>query len=407
MRELPYGQRRRLIALRALTVLTTTLLVAACGSSGGSGQAQHKRPPLKVKALIVQPQTVPVYDKFSGTVQGRQTAKVIGQVTGILQSKHYKEGAFVHKGDLLFTIDPKPYRATVNEDKAKLASAKAAYANATRVWHRARKLYKQGAVSQATRDQDLSTYQSDRAAVQQAKATLEAARINLNYTSVSAPISGVTSLRNVDLGSLVTADQTQLTTITQINPVYVLFALPENDAFARQKALREMGKSSSSASMRQVTIILDGGKDYSHKGKVDFTQSTINPQTGTVSMRATVKNPDNRLMPGLYVRVRVRIATLSKAIVVPNKAVFTGQSRSYVYVVNKGKAKKQFVTLGPDVANGQVISKGLSVGDQVVVSGLGTIKPGAPVNVVKSSKEKSGDKQASAKSVSPSARQAS
>ncbi|AWN14575.1 efflux RND transporter periplasmic adaptor subunit [Salinisphaera sp. LB1] len=397
MRNNDYDAPKGAWALRALIILVSTLAVTACGSSSGESQAQGQQPPpTPVQALTVKPHAVDVYGEYPGRVQGKQTAKVIGQVTGVLQAKHYREGAVVQKGDPLFTIDPKPYQATVNQRKAQLASAKAALANATRVWHRTRKLYKENAVSQATRDQDLSTYQSDKAAVQQAKANLQSARINLDYTHVEAPISGVTSLRDVDLGSLVTANQTQLTTITQINPVYVLFALPENDAFARQKALHARGKDSNSASMRQATIILGNGKDYSHKGEVDFTQSTIDPQTGTVSMRATVKNPDNRLMPGLYVRVRVRIATLSKGIVVPEKAVFTGQSRTYVYVVDNGKAKKRFVKLGPSVADGRVISKGLSGGDQVIVSGLGAIKPGAPVKVKTKSNDKSGKEQASA-----------
>ncbi|MDA3919140.1 MAG: efflux RND transporter periplasmic adaptor subunit [Salinisphaera sp.] len=389
-----FGVSGRASTWRALLVLTMTATLAACGSSG-SGQAQQKQPPMKIHAMTAQPHAVTVYDEFPGTVQGKQTAKVIGQVTGVLQAKHYNEGAFVHQGDPLFTIDPKPYQAAVNQNKAALASAKAAYANAGRVLRRTRKLYKEHAVSQATRDQDLATYQSDRAAVMQARANLQSAQINLNYTSVSAPISGVTSLRDVDLGSLVTANQTQLTTITQTNPVYVLFALPENDAFARQKALRAMGKKSSGATQREATIILDSGKDYSHKGQVDFTQSTINQETGTVNMRAIVKNPDNQLMPGLYVRVRVRIQTLSNAIVVPNKAVFTGQANSYVYVVKSGKANKQSVTLGPEVAGGHVISKGLSAGDQVVVSGLGKVKQGVAVKIVKETKSENGTPQAS------------
>lgn len=383
MRNNDYEASRGALALRALIVLSATVVLAACGQGSGGGQAQAKTPPTPVHAVKVEPHSVDVYAEYPGRVQGKQTAKVIGRVTGILESKNYDEGSIVHKGDLLFKIDPKPYQATVDQRKAQLASARAALSNSSRIWKRTRKLYKANAVSQAERDQALSTYQSDQAAVQQAKANLESAQIDLNYTRVKAPITGVTSLRDVDLGSLVQANQTQLTTITQLDPVYVLFALPENDAFARQKALSEMGKKSSDEATRQATIILNNGKVFPYKGTVDFTQSTIDPNTGTVRLRAIVKNPHNTLMPGRYVRARIRIQTLDHAITVPDQAISTGQ-QTQVFVVKNGKANAVAVKLGPDTSQGQVITKGLSAGDQVVTSGLGTLRSGAPVKVLPS-----------------------
>ncbi|KEZ79173.1 efflux RND transporter periplasmic adaptor subunit [Salinisphaera hydrothermalis] len=380
MRNNDYEASRGALALRALIVLSATVVLAACGQGSGGGQAQAKTPPTPVHAVKVEPHSVDVYAEYPGRVQGKQTAKVIGRVTGILESKNYDEGSIVHKGDLLFKIDPKPYQATVDQRKAQLASARAALSNSSRIWKRTRKLYKANAVSQAERDQALSTYQSDQAAVQQAKANLESAQIDLNYTRVKAPITGVTSLRDVDLGSLVQANQTQLTTITQLDPVYVLFALPEDDAFARQKALSEMGKQSSDEATREATIILNNGQDFPYKADVDFTQSTIDPDTGTVRLRAIVKNPHNQLMPGRYVRVRLRIQTLQHAITVPEAAIASGQ-QTQVFVVENGKAKAVAVKLGPNTAQGQVITDGLKAGDQVVTSGLGTLKSGAPVKV--------------------------
>ncbi|HET7314918.1 efflux RND transporter periplasmic adaptor subunit [Salinisphaera sp.] len=375
-----WAASRKTVALRVLTLFVAGVTLAGCGS-GGQKQGQAKTPATSVHTVTVKPHTVPVYSEYPGRVNGKQTAQVIGRVTGILESKNYNEGSLVHKGDLLFKIDPRPYQATVDQREAQLASAKAALANSSRVWERTRKLYQANAVSEAERDQALSNYESDKAAVQQAKANLESARIDLDYTTVEAPLTGVTSLRDVDLGALVTANQTKLTTITQLDPVYVLFALPEDDAFARQKALREMGQKTTDSATRQATIILNNGKVFPYKGKVDFTQSTIDPNTGTVQLRAIVKNPNNRLMPGRYVRVRVRIQTLHDAITVPAQAISTGQ-RTQVFVVKNGKAETRAVTLGPLTESGRVIQKGLSPGARVITTGLGTLSAGAPVKVL-------------------------
>ena len=381
--------RRRMTAFRALVVFSLTATLAACSggeesSGGGAGKSgpSQKQPATKVSAVTVQPKAVQVYGEYPGRVEGKQTARIIGRVNGVLLAKNYQEGSIVHQGDLLFTIDPKPYRATVNQRKAALASAKASLANSRRIYNRTKRLYEANAVSEAERDQALANFNSDQAAVQQAQANLESAQIDLGYTHVEAPITGVTSLRDIDLGSLVTANQTQLTTITQLDPVYVLFALPEDDAFARRKALAEMGKQTSDASTREATIITGTGEVFPYKGQVDFTQSTIDPDTGTVQLRAVVKNPENALMPGRYVRARIRIQTIEDALVIPNEAVSDSGQRVNVFVIGPdGKAKTQAVTLGPDTDSGRVITEGLEAGDQIITSGLGTLQPGMPVEV--------------------------
>lgn len=372
--------------------LATALLVACSqGQSDQKSKQGHKKPAMSVHVARVQPHDVDVYSKFPGRVKGKRQVRVIARVEGILQSQDYTEGRLVHEGDALYQIDPEPFQATVDQRKAKLASDRATLSQAKRSWDRIRRLYKANAVSQSKRDNAQSEFRNARAQIKQDKANLESAQIKLDYTDVDAPLTGVTSLRETDVGSLV-SNGTKLTTITQLNPIYVRFALPENDAVARRKAMAERGKESTSDATRQATILLPNGKKFAHKGKVDFTQSTINPQTGTVRLRAIVKNPDNQLMPGRYVRVRLRIQTLSDAPVVPDKVVFSGQSRSYVFVVEDGKAKKQFIKLGPDVDEGRVISEGLTKGDAVVTSGLGQIKQGARIKIAQKSDEKSGKK---------------
>jgi membrane fusion protein (multidrug efflux system) len=249
------------------------------------------------------------------------------------------------------------------------------------------------AVSEAERDDSLSQLETSRASVQQAQANLDAAQIDLGYTKVKAPLTGVTSLRDVDEGALV-SNGTQLTTITQLDPVQVLFALPEDDAIARNKALAAMGAQRTSDRTREATIILPGGDEFPAKGVVDFTQSTINPETGTVQLRAVVENANNALMPGRYVRARIRLDTRHNAVVVPNVAISDGEQQTQVYVVGEdGKAKAMEVELGPDVEGGRLVESGLSGGEQVIVSGLGQLQPGAAVKVKPEQGEDSGSGQ--------------
>ncbi|NNC23450.1 efflux RND transporter periplasmic adaptor subunit [Salinisphaera sp. USBA-960] len=371
----------RYLGAAAVAVLAATIGLAGCSESQEKGKQKGKaRAATPVHVKDVKQHSVDVYSEFPGRVEGQRTVQIVARVEGILQSRHYEEGQIVNKGDLLYRIDPRPFQATVDQRKAELASDKAALRRDKRSWERIHRLYKSNAVSQAKRDSALSNLESARAAVKEDKANLENAQIKLGYTTVEAPVTGVTSLRETDTGSLVN-NGTKLTTITQLNPVYVRFALPEEDAIARKKALAQMGNEATDDSSREATVILPSGKEYARKGKVDFTQSTIDSQTGTVQLRAIVDNPNNSLMPGRYVRVRVRIETRDNAIVVPEKAVATGQASSHVFVAKDGKAKKVNVELGPDVKAGRVITKGLSNDDRVIVSGLGQVGAGSPIKV--------------------------
>jgi len=376
-----FGASRRALSIRAGLVLTLSAALAACGSSDGGEKSKQEAPPSQVKVKSVQPHDVQVFAEYPGRVEGKRTVQVIGRVNGILEKKSYTEGSIVKKGQLLYTIDPRPFQATVDQRKAALASARAAAANSTRIYNRTKRLYQANAVSEAERDQALATYESDQASVQQAKANLESAQIDLGYTKVSSPLTGVTSLREVDEGALIQANQTMLTSITQLDPVYVLFALPEDDALVRRKALEEMGGKTTDKTTSAATIILSDGTEFPNKAVVDFTQSTINPQTGTVQIRAIVKNTDNALMPGRYVRARVKLQDRD-AITVPSKSLSDDGQRTTVFVIKNGKAEQAPVELGPNVDDGVVITKGLKAGDKVVVSGLGTLKGGASVKIV-------------------------
>lgn len=378
MRHFRLAPKQGALSLRLGCVLFMGIILAGCGEGGGQ-QAQRQAPPVPVDVKQATPHKVDIYAEYPARVQGKRDVQVLARIEGILLKRHYEEGQIVHKGDLLVTIDPKPFQATVNQRKAELASAQASLNQAQRTWNRVHQLYKVDAVSEAERDSALSDLETSRAAVQQAEANLDAAQIDLGYTRVEAPLTGVTSLEESEEGSLV-SNGTHLTTITQLDPVDVLFSLPEDDALARRKALSAMGNDDPVT--REATIILPGGEVYDRKGRVDFTQSTIDPDTGTVRLRAVVKNDNSGLMPGRFVRVRIRLETRDNAIVVPNIAISDGQQSTQVYVVgDDGKAHATQVELGPNVGDGRVVESGLSAGDRVIISGFGQVSDGAPVKV--------------------------
>lgn len=367
-------------------MLITTAVLAGC-SSGGADANKKKgdgSTPVPVAVKTVKPGTVDIYATYPGRIQGAREVEVRARVEGILIRRHYNEGEYVETGELLFTISPEPYKAKVKQRKAQLAKARANLNQAQEVWQRVSRLYEANAVSEAERDEALAKLKTAKAAVALAKANLEAARIKLDYTTVEAPLSGVTSLEEIDVGARVTPG-TLLTTITQLDPVHVRFAVPAEDAMMRQKALAAIvheGEDSGPAMRREATLILPSGEVYDQTGFVDFAQSTIDPSTGTVHMRAVFDNSDHELVPGRFVRVRIRLETRHNAIVIPTKAIADSQTQTRVLVVTEDNmAKAVPVELGPTVEGGRIIEEGLEAGDRVIVIGLGQVKPGSKVTV--------------------------
>ena len=340
-------------------------------------------PPVPVAVKDISPGVVDVYADYPGRISGVREVQVRSRVEGVLLKRHYNEGEYVKKGQLLFSIDPEPFEATVKQRDAQVAQAKAELNQAQQVWNRVSELYKANATSRADRDKARAELEVARAAVKLAQANLQTAQIQLNYTSIEAPISGVTSLQEIDEGALVTHG-TQLTTVTQLDPVHVLFSVPAKDALMRNKALDAMVQGDGDT--RQAKLILPSGRTYAQTGVVDFTQSTIDPDTGTVRLRAVFDNAKRRLVPGRFVRVRIRLETRDNAIVVPDEAISDSGQTTMVYVVtDDDEAKPVPVQLGPSVEHGRIIDKGLQPGDRVITIGLGQVHPGAAVKVVPAS----------------------
>jgi membrane fusion protein (multidrug efflux system) len=392
---------RRAAWVRALTlVVALVATVAVLASCGRNGQAQGPggggMPPALVSVQTVQPVSVPVRFEFVGQTAGSKEAEVRARVQGILERRTYQEGSRVKAGQLLFVIDPKPYAAQLQAAEADLARAQAQSAQATRNLERVKPLAGSKAISQRDYDEAVSAAESGNAAVKQAQARLTEARLNLGYTSVTAPVGGLASRALKSEGSLVTpGDNSLLTTVSQVDPLYVNFGVSEAE---QRLMLKAVGSSvtgnpanAKTPQAASVTLKLSDGTAYPHQGRLGFIDPRVNTQTGSFDARAEVPNPEGALRPGQFVRVVIESAPRSNVIVVPQRAVMDGPEGKFVYVTGKSQDGKDValprpVTVGEWVnIDGQsqwIIEQGLAAGDVVIVEGTAKIFPipgGAPI----------------------------
>ncbi|MDL0433175.1 efflux RND transporter periplasmic adaptor subunit [Marinobacter sp. TBZ242] len=371
------------------TLLLSVLVAGLAACSGDNNQNAGEgsgRPAPEVIVETAETTDVTVRQDYAGRARGAREVEVRARIQGILEERLYREGQIVSEGDSLFRIDPKPSEAALQGAKAQRQVAEADLRQAEREWNRISSLYERNAVSERDRDSARSALELAQANLAVAEAGVTVAELNLGYTDVRAPVNGVTSLEDLPEGSLI--DQgTLLTTIVQQNPVHVRFALPENDA-AIQRAAREAMTDSASAKDIDATLIMTNGKAYDRTGKVDFTASTLDPRTGTVSARAVFPNPDNQIIPGQFVRVRVQLRSLEGVVTVPEKAVTEGADGAQVFVVDDDSiARARPVSLGPVVDGRQVILDSLKADEAFITSGLVNLRDGAEVNVRDESEE--------------------
>jgi len=363
-------------ALAALSVV----VMAGCGKP--SAQQTGEMPPPEVNVVTVEPRDIAATFEQVGQTAGVREVEVRPRVTGILQRWNYKEGSAVQAGRSLFTIDPAPFQATVARVDADLASAQAKEAQAARDIERLQPLYEQGMVSRKAFDDALSAKEVAAAGVKSAEAALRQAKLDLAYTRVEAPISGVTSRALKSEGSLVEAQQTLLTTISQVDPIHVIFSISESENLKLQRESAAGRLRLPKDGRFTVTVKLSDGTTYARPGRVDFSDVRINPETGTSEARAVLPNSDQSLRPGQFVRVALAGATYMNALAVPQRAVLEGPTGKIIMTVNaKGIVEPRPVEVGEWAGADWIITSGLNPGDHVIVDGVMKARPGSPVKM--------------------------
>jgi multidrug efflux system membrane fusion protein len=365
----------RVITLGAAIALLLTL--AGCNgeqASGGGGQP----PPPEVAVAQVLTKAVQHWDEYTGRVSAIDTVELRPRVSGYVQRVTYKEGEDVKQGDLMFQIDPRPYRAALDNAQAQLARAHVAERLEAIRNKRAQSLIDDEAISREELDMRRAAHEQSAADIRAAEAAVATAKLNLSFTEVRAPVSGRASRALVTVGNLATADQTLLTTLVSQDPMYVYFDADEN-SYLRYK--EQERKSERTGRDNTVFVGLANEQGYPHAGTVNFLDNQVNPTIGTVRARAVVPNADRIFTPGLYARVRFVSGQKADALLIDDKAVLTDQDRKYVYAVDKdGKAQRKDVVLGRMVEGLRVVQSGLAPDDKIIVAGLQKIFfPGMPV----------------------------
>ena len=365
----------------ALSALAAAVLLSGCGQEDQTQQA-HATP---VDVAVVQTMEVPIVSHLTGRVSSTRVAEVRPQVSGIIQQRLFVEGSTVKQGEQLYQIDPALYQAQVSSAEANLKSAQAnLYATKLRA-DRYRQLLSNKAVSKQDYDDAQAAYLQADAAVKAAEATLETANINLAYTKVYAPISGRISKSNVTEGALVNASQAEpLTTIQQLDPMYVDLGQTVEDHLALRQAIAT-GNFKTNGGKAPVDVYFSNGQKYQHQGLLEFSDVTVDETTGMVSLRAIVPNPEQTLLPGMFLRGDLHEGVIPNALVVHQSSVIReAGGLSYVYTIDENNlAQRTIIEIGTEYGEYYVVTKGLKVGDRVVSSNLQKIRSGAQVTEVK------------------------
>lgn len=369
----PHRQRRAL-----LLAIGAAALVVACGKP-----AEKPAPaPLEVTTITVEPRDVPVAAVYVAQTQSSQAVNIQARVSGFLDQRVYVEGSFVRKGQVLFRMDPKPFQAQVDGAAAALQRNEAALQVATANLNRTKPLAQKNALSQKDLDNAEGQYEQAQAAVAQSKAQLATAKLNLSYTVITSPVDGISSFAAVADGTYLSPENSQLTTVSVLSPMWVNFSLSENE-YQRIENDIKAGRLVLPADREMIVRIEQvDGSVFPYAGRITFADPSYNSQTGTFLIRAAVDNPKGVLRPNQFVRVRLEGALRPRAILVPQRAVQQSGQGHFVWLVGKdGKAELRPVVVGDWYDNSWFISEGLHAGEQLVVEGGQRLAPGAAVTV--------------------------
>jgi len=373
------GFRSGPLALKA-GLLGAALVLAMVGC-GRKPPAAPPAGPAEVKAITVEPSDTVTYADKVGEVKGSQEVELRARVSGILLAKHFDDGTLVKEGQLLFSIDAREFRAQVASAQAQLASAEANLSRARQDVERYKPLLADEAIARQVYDNAVATQSQAEAQVDASRAALDETRLGLEYADVRAPLSGRIGAAQVFPGSLITAGQTALATLSSDDPAWAYFTISESELldFERRLAGKRL---TADDPLRVVHLILSDGSVYPLPGRINFGDRALDPTTGTYRIRAEFPNPDHKLIPGLFARVRATGGELQNALVVPDRAVREQLGKYFLTVVGEGdNAELRPVELGPRFGNRQVIKSGLAAGDRVVVEGLQKARPGTPLKV--------------------------
>jgi RND family efflux transporter MFP subunit len=359
-------------------VILITLVASGCGQK----ETQAKAPPPDVEVTDVVEKDVPIYGEWVAILDGYVNAQIQPQVTGYLMKQDYAEGTVVHKGDVLFEIDPRPFEAALEAAKGQLAQTQAQLGKTTLDVQRDTPLAQQSAIPQAQLDNDIQANKSAKAVVDAAQAQVQQAELNLGFTKVRSLVDGIAGLAKGQIGDLV-GPTTLLTTVSQVNPIKAYVAISEQEYFrvaARLNAVAQ-GKRSEQYGQKNLELILSDGSTYPRKGWFVLADRQVDVKTGTIRVACAFDNPDLTLRPGQFGRVRAATSVAKNALLVPQRSVVETQGAYSVVVVGAdNKANVRPVKTGERVGQMWIITDGLKPGEEVIVEGIQKARPGAVVN---------------------------
>ena len=341
-------------------------------------------PTVEAQPVIVD--NVELYGEYAGKIKAKQHVEVRARVEGYLEKMHFQEGKYINKNDILFTLDPKLYKARVEKAKAQLNKNKALSQKAERDLERIRPLYEQNAASRLDLDNAIAAYESAKAEVIMSEADLIQAEIALSYTVVRSPISGFISESDADIGTLVgPGGKSLLANIVNSDTVQVNFSMTGLDYLKSKERNVNLGQTIEERNWNPyITITLADHTEYPIKGIVDFADPQVNPNTGTFSVRAEMPNPDHILLPGQLTKVKLLLDVRENAIIVPKKALVIEKGGAFVFVVrNDNIVEKRFVEIGPEIKNNVIVERGLGSNEMIIVEGFHKLSHGMQVEIIK------------------------
>jgi len=367
---------------RSVLVATFTFLLAGCSRNAGAPPGPAG--PVEVGVVTITPRPVTLTTELPGRVSAFRVAEVRARVNGIVLKRHFTEGSDVKQGQVLFQIDPAPYRVALDSAVAQKARAEAHLTSASLTARRAAELLAGSAASQQSHDDAVAALRAAEADLAAARAAVESARINLGYTTVTAPVSGRIGRSEVTEGAYVqAATATRLAVVQQLDPVYVDVTRSSAELVALRRGLESGKLQSAGAGGAKVTLLAEDGREYGQPGALQFADVTVDPGTGSVSVRALFPNPRGELLPGMYVRARLAEGVSAQALLVPQSGVTRdARGQPTALVVKDGKVEQRTLVAERAIGDSWLVTDGIRPGEQVIVEGQQKVRPGVPVTAV-------------------------